>query len=164
MVITLLFFGILLVSLYCLTSRNLSILIRNPPTEVLESEVSTSIAFKTKYALSDIPQIHFSSPTLTQPITPLLTLTLTPHESPPIKNLTISPTSTLFSCKVTTGISNGTLNVRRGPDVFFPVIGLLNENDQVLILSDPEIQKVIGWIMIIHKPDLKGWINLSYCK
>ena len=108
-------------------------------------------------------------PSLTQ--TPAWTQTPFPTQIPsltetrfPSPSQVISLTSTILTCRVIPGISNGALNVRKGPDIYFPLIGRLQEGDQVVILGNPDIQVITGWLFIFREPDLQGWINSSYCK
>jgi len=100
------------------------------------------------------PEVSFSSLTQTPP--PLPTLTRTPSPLPP---QVISPTPTLLTCRVTTGLRNGMLHVRRGPGIDYPVVDWLSEGEQVVILTPDG-----GWMFIVQEPDLEGWVNSSYCK
>ena len=112
--------------------------------------------------LTPIPT-QTAQPTATATPIPSLTPTQTPLPSA-TATLELSATPTLLTCKVITGIVNGSLNVRSGPDVNFPSVGHLAEGEQVTILGNSDFQKTTGWLYIIREPDLKGWINSAYCK
>jgi hypothetical protein len=106
--------------------------------------------------------IPSKTPTLLPPPTaqPTQTPTLAPPVSP---TRVISPALSLPKCRVITGITNGSLNVRSGPDINFPAIGWIPEGEVVDIIGDPTIQKTTGWVFIYYQ-DLRGWINAFYCK
>jgi hypothetical protein len=114
-----------------------------------------------------LPAMITSTATLTLSLTqtPSPTQTLSPTQTPlPSPTQVISPTPVILTCRVITGIINGALNVRSGPDIHFPVVGGLPESELVVILGDSDIQATTGWMFIIREPDLKGWIHSSYCK
>lgn len=139
----------LLIVLVCLAGGRFLIFPSHPSATITFTEILTP-------SLTQTP-----SPTQTASPTPSQTLAQTP--SPSLTQI-LSPTPAPITCKVITGILNGSLNVRSGPDVNFPAIGALLEGEQVVILGNPDIHAITGWIFIIREPDLKGWVNSSYCK
>ncbi|MHC1739757.1 MAG: tetratricopeptide repeat protein [Anaerolineaceae bacterium] len=98
-------------------------------------------------------------------VTPTQTQALLPGQTQiPELTPTVIPLPTPITCKITVGFNSGTINVRTGPNINFPSVGWLSENDQVVILGGLDFQAVTGWIYILREPDLKGWINASYCQ
>jgi uncharacterized protein YgiM (DUF1202 family) len=87
-------------------------------------------------------------------VTPVPSMTRTAQPSP---SLTASP---LPSCKVSTGIDTGRLNIRTGAGVSYAVLQVLHEGDVLTI----EGGQAGNWIKVVTRDSLTGWINSNYCR
>jgi len=94
-------------------------------------------------------------PTATGLPLPSPTLTLTASPLPP----TVSPTATSVTCKVSTDLRNGMLNIRSEPRSDSSIVGWLSEGEPLIVLRSNT-----GWLFVETSTQLKGWINASYCR
>jgi len=78
---------------------------------------------------------------------------------------TIDPTPNPTTCKVTTGIDRGRLNIRSGAGVSHSVIALLHEGEVLTVMhSTASLVDRGAWMYVRTSRNVKGWINSKYCK
>lgn len=122
--------------------------------------------------LTPTPIVKTVTPIPTRLSSPSQTLLPTPTQpailTKPTSTLLTAPTQmispTPMICQISTGSFHSALNVRSGPDIHFPMIGSLPDDEIVVILSDAKTKSLTGWVFIMREPGIKGWINASYCR
>lgn len=91
--------------------------------------------------------------------------TAEPVTASPLPVVETSPTlpdadPTAETCTVTTGISNGALNLRAGAGIQYTVLAVLNEGETVTRTGQREGR----WWQVVTEDQLEGWVNNDYCK
>ena len=89
--------------------------------------------------------------------TPAPTATATGTATPAMRTIVPMPTPTPQTCTVTTGVPDGTLNIRTGEGTSYAVIGTLKEGQQLTIIQAGK------WLKVSTRTTT-GFINSSYCR
>lgn len=69
-------------------------------------------------------------------------------------------TPDVSKCLVSTGSSNGTLNLRDGPGLAHIVVAVVNEGDLLEITDQTDDGR---WFAVRTPTDRAGWVNSYYC-
>ena len=85
-------------------------------------------------------------------------VTATPRSAPVHPGPSATPTP--LTCKISTGVPTGNLNIRADAGTAYAVIGLLREG-RAVTLADEDPRG--AWIKI-KAGQITGWINSTYCK
>jgi len=64
-------------------------------------------------------------------------------------------------CKVTTGYTNGTLNLREGAGIHSTSLGAVNEGEMLVVL---ETQEDASWIKVITPSGKQGYVSAEKCR
>lgn len=91
-------------------------------------------------------------------------ITYLPEASPTpvVVFVDLTPTPAGRSCTVTTGEPNGAINLRAGPGLDRPVIGIVSEGEQLTIAN---AGNYAGWEMVTTPGELVGFIETArWCK
>jgi len=74
--------------------------------------------------------------------------------------VTASPESAVETCRISTGMQGGQLNMRGGPGMMFRVSGWMPEGESVTLIWSSDM---LEWMLVRSEAGLGGWISKYYC-
>jgi uncharacterized protein YgiM (DUF1202 family) len=93
--------------------------------------------------------------------TPTATVTIIPTSKIVHAAVRVVSTPTPVRCVVSTGYDDGLVNVRSGPGMSYPVVDVVQEGQELPVLSDP----VDGWVKVCTSKLVEGWFYQErWCK